>query len=285
MKEENTSKKSVSILIVPEEGTQPVSFRVPHRFFKVAVYALCTLLVLMIIGAALYGHLVYETFQARILRLKIQELIEQNKKVKQLEERLSEIDRIEEQLRIMAGAYFEKPEEKLAEVAFTKAETDLLTEQEINLFIRNYKRQEQALQFGDSQPARRKVLNAIPNYPPLHGWITNGFREQPDATGRSHLGIDIAVSENTPVRASADGIVTFAGWKRDVGYALTIDHGFGIASLYGHNARLNVSRGTYVHKGEIIAFSGNTGISSAPHLHLEISRNGKKEDPLKYITF
>lgn len=100
---------------------------------------------------------------------------------------------------------------------------------------------------------------------------------------RFHDGIDIAVPVGTPVRASADGVVTWSGDKSGYGLTVIIDHGNGIETLYGHNSRLVAKRGSEVKKGQVIAYSGNTGVSTGPHLHYEVRKAGKCVDPMIYL--
>ena len=97
----------------------------------------------------------------------------------------------------------------------------------------------------------------------------------------NHRGIDLACPTGTPVYAGADGKIEIAGWNNSYGYYVVISHGSGYTTLYAHNSSLLVKVGQYVKRGQQIAKSGSTGNSSGPHLHFEISINGKLQDPLK----
>ena len=112
------------------------------------------------------------------------------------------------------------------------------------------------------------------------GWISSRFGPR---WGRLHAGLDIAVPTGTIVRAAADGIVTFSGSNGGYGLLVRIDHGDGVETRYAHNSRLVVKAGQRVKRGQIIAYSGNTGNSTGPHLHFEIRLRGVAYDPLKYI--
>jgi murein DD-endopeptidase MepM/ murein hydrolase activator NlpD len=101
--------------------------------------------------------------------------------------------------------------------------------------------------------------------------------------GRMHSGIDIAVSTGTPVRAAADGRVSYAGWLGDYGKLVIVDHGYGFQTYYAHNSTITVSPGEWVSAGERIALSGNTGRSTGPHVHFEIRRDGRAVDPMNYL--
>ncbi len=121
---------------------------------------------------------------------------------------------------------------------------------------------------------------------PVSGRISDrfGLRRHPIlGVERMHNGLDIAAPEGTPVRAAADGRVTFAGWKEGYGYFVEIDHGDGLVTRYGHNRENSVEVGQRVARGQIIAKVGSTGLSTGPHVHFEVVRNGRPTDPLALL--
>ncbi len=124
-------------------------------------------------------------------------------------------------------------------------------------------------------------------------WPTNttyitspfGFRIHP-VTGyyTGHTGVDIGASYGSPVYAAADGTVIVASNSYGgYGVAVVIDHGSGISTLYGHNDHVKVSVGQHVKRGQVIAASGNSGVSTGPHLHFEVRINGTYVDPMSYF--
>ncbi|HET9508653.1 MAG TPA: peptidoglycan DD-metalloendopeptidase family protein [Gaiellaceae bacterium] len=115
---------------------------------------------------------------------------------------------------------------------------------------------------------------------PVHGVLTSSFGWR---WGRMHEGIDIAVGNGTPVVASASGTVIVAGWMGGYGNLVVVDHGNGIATAYGHNTSIAVAVGQSVAQGQLLAYSGNTGNSTGPHVHFEVRVNGAAVDPLGYI--
>ena len=127
-----------------------------------------------------------------------------------------------------------------------------------------------------------------PSIMPLAGQIvsTFGYRSNPfgGRSGEFHDGIDIACDYGSEVHATADGIITFAGWDGAYGLKLEIDHSYGIKTFYGHNSKLLVNTGDAVKKGQIIALSGNSGRSTGPHLHYGVIINGKSVDPKQWIN-
>ena len=98
-----------------------------------------------------------------------------------------------------------------------------------------------------------------------------------------HPGIDISVPRGTRVSAPADGVVVFCGTKGGYGNIIAIDHGYGTVTRYGHLDGFNVRPGQRVKRGDVIGFSGNTGRSTAPHLHYEVWVHDQMRNPIEYI--
>lgn len=121
---------------------------------------------------------------------------------------------------------------------------------------------------------------------PLNGPITSeyGWRTHPIfGTERYHSGLDIGGDYGLPIYAAASGTVIYAGWISGYGYAVILDHGGGITTLYGHNEELLVSEGQSVSQGQAIAMCGSTGNSTGPHCHFEVRENGEPVSPYGYL--
>jgi murein DD-endopeptidase MepM/ murein hydrolase activator NlpD len=119
---------------------------------------------------------------------------------------------------------------------------------------------------------------------PVSGRLTSRFgsRYHPIFRVRKmHTGVDLAAPSGATVRAAANGRVIFAGWKRGYGRTAVIDHGGGVATVYGHCSGLLVSTGANVRRGQAIARVGSTGVSTGPHLHFEMRRGGRPVNPLR----
>ncbi|MBI3593270.1 MAG: M23 family metallopeptidase [Nitrospirae bacterium] len=133
---------------------------------------------------------------------------------------------------------------------------------------------------------QKDVYMATPKGWPIQGRITSDFgqRENPKHGGLEfHSGIDISTPSGTPVKATADGIVSFSGWSAGNGNLVVIEHGFGYSTFYAHNSSVVASVGRRVKRGDIIAYSGSTGNSTGPHLHYEVWSNGKAVNPRQFI--
>ncbi len=126
---------------------------------------------------------------------------------------------------------------------------------------------------------------SIPSHWPLdeEGYVTRG-QVGADARDEAHPGIDVAVAIGSPVRAVGGGTVLDAGSDPEAyGLFVLLEHPDGYQSMYGHLSRVTVARGDAVAAGEVIGLSGSSGRSSAPHLHLEIRREGRSLDPLSLV--
>jgi murein DD-endopeptidase MepM/ murein hydrolase activator NlpD len=147
-------------------------------------------------------------------------------------------------------------------------------------------REQSVLDLWESLSERQSLLNATPNIRPAKGWFTSrfGYRVSP-FTGRPalHAGLDIAAAPGAPVYAPADGVVTFAGYDEGYGKMITIDHGYGVTTRFGHNAQIYVQVGQKVSRWDVISSVGNTGRSTGPHVHYEVRVNGVPRDPALYI--
>lgn len=116
--------------------------------------------------------------------------------------------------------------------------------------------------------------------------ITSGYgnRYHPVRGGYAwHSGVDIKASYGTKVVSTADGRVTFSGYRGGYGYAIIVDHGYGYRTLYAHNSKLLVGVGAKVTKGMLISYSGNSGTSTGPHLHYEVHVGGKTTNPVAFL--
>ncbi len=118
-------------------------------------------------------------------------------------------------------------------------------------------------------------------FPPVRGPISEKYRLK-----SKHYAVDVVVAKNAPVKAVADGRVIFAEWSAGTGYVIIIDHDFGLTSVYKHNSSLTKEQGDFVRAGEVIAMAGSTGeLTTGPHLHFELWKEGNPVNPTDYIDF
>lgn len=158
-------------------------------------------------------------------------------------------------------------EVKTEEVDFSPSESDLQLRKEV----------EQKDKYSVLNPALDQSDYKL--FSPAKGSITQAY----DVSSR-HFGIDLSLSDKTPIKATADGTVIFAEWSAETGYVMILEHRFGLISVYKHNSSLTKQQGEHVKMGEVIAMSGNTGeYTTGPHLHFELWKDGHPVNPAEFI--
>ena len=152
-----------------------------------------------------------------------------------------------------------------------------LTPSKEDSILRKYIEEEDRFNLTSSQLLiENKIL-----FMPVEGTVTQGFSNK-----ENHLAIDIAVETGTPIKAISDGRVLFAEWTVETGYVIIIDHGDMLTTVYKHNSSVLKKQNEPVNAGEIVALSGNHGtLTTGPHLHFEIWKNGSPIDPAQLFNF
>ncbi len=142
-------------------------------------------------------------------------------------------------------------------------------------------------EISDKIVQNKELFSCMPAVRPCSGSLAYhgfGMRMHPILNRvRMHEGIDIITNTGTQVNAPGKGKIVYAGYKGSFGLTVEIDHGFGYRTLYAHLSKILVKKGKIVERGEPIAQTGNTGLSTGPHLHYEVEHNGVKQDPVKFI--
>ena len=135
---------------------------------------------------------------------------------------------------------------------------------------------------GVASYASDSAPHTTPSIWPAAGYVSSPYGLRFGGT-EFHQGIDIAADMGTPIVATADGIVTAAGWNGGYGNMVDVDHGGGIVTRYGHASALAVTVGQKVRRGEVIAYVGSTGRSTGPHVHYEVRVDGQPVNPAGYL--
>ena len=185
----------------------------------------------------------------------------------------SKEEELAQQLKELRAARFAKLTDLRAQIAAERGEAEALTRQSDRIEQRlagNYGYDN--IVVGDP--------SALGFMWPLRGVITSGFGMR---WGRMHQGLDIDGETGDPIRAAKAGTVSMSGVAGGYGNMVVIDHGGGIATLYGHASQLFVTEGQHVAQGQLIAAVGSTGVSTGSHLHFEIRVNGTPQNPLPFL--
>ena len=178
---------------------------------------------------------------------------------------------------LLGGNYALEIDKSSVPIKTTKTEENLISQIKEDSILRD-----RVIQEDKYNLTRSSGVNLIDLlFPPVKGKISQNF-----SSDTKHFGVDIAVSEKSPVKAVLDGRVIFAEWTFETGHVIIIKHPKELTSIYKHNSALLKTQGDIVSAGEVIANSGNTGeFSTGPHLHFELWFSGYPVDPIDFIDF
>ena len=175
----------------------------------------------------------------------------------------------------------------LAEEAREFAWVDLQTQ--LNQLALQLDRREKELGILDTVMVelQRSEQVQLSGRPIAKGWLSSAYGNRMDPiTGQPawHAGVDFAGSQGSDVLAVASGVVVFADRRDGYGKLVEINHGNGVSTRYGHHDKLLVKAGEIVKKGDVIGLMGSSGLSTGPHVHFEVLRNGRNIDPTRFIS-
>jgi len=264
------SQRGVTIVVHVDGDLSSRQHRMPLWVFGAAKWGALVLAILIVLFFAFAGPISRAAARVPALEREVARLKADNSRVQQLAAALNRAEGNYQELRQILGARV-PPETRGLGRAAGVASAGLM----------------RAVPVRARVPAAASLYTTGPSVPahwPLDvpGFVTRG-QVRPGAAAESHPGIDIAVPVGTPVRASGGGTVAAAGQHPEYGLFVLLRHPQGYETLYGHASRLVVTEGEEVQAGQVIALSGSSGRSTAPHLHFEIRRDGKSLDPLTLV--
>lgn len=247
--------RQLTFIVVADRDLETRSYTISYRRLSIYVGVIAALLLTFIVVVATWWYVAAQAARVPGLEREVARLEQERERVAELARTLSEVEAQYERVRSLLGA----------DAAPSGADPLLppLREDE------------------DSADARGAALS--PDSWPLteSGFITRALS---DVGGTNHPGLDIAVAAGSYVRAAADGRVASAGEDDVYGNFVLLDHGDEYETMYGHAAEVFVNEGDVVRRNEVIALSGSTGRSTAPHLHFEVRRGGDPVNPLDFVT-
>ncbi|MFI5168862.1 MAG: M23 family metallopeptidase, partial [Vicinamibacterales bacterium] len=284
-----------TLIVVPHAKARFRKFQVSVRLTK---WVLGAFGILGLILAGILTHYTWIAIEvAEVRRLRVENLAlaakarayEEN--AGQLQSKVLQLQSVVTKLGLMAGVEESLPDARVGGVGGLSRNDTLppsvdiaATLTELDSTVSNLSDKSTRLEayFRD----QKELLASTPSIWPLRGYLSAGFgnRLDPFTNLRDfHPGIDVSVPRGTSVVAPADGVVVFCGPRAGYGNAMMIDHGFGVVTRYGHLDGYNARPGQRVQRGAVIAFSGNTGRSTAPHLHYEVWVNDQMRNPIEFI--
>lgn len=261
----------VTILLVPHSRTRSVSIRMP-------VVAIAASVCLFLIGTAFVvavsvQAVEYNRMKARLDYLSAQFIEVQGtiSSLKQAEKDFRKLFSLKSKSAVLESADFSDSGSLDMEELREQIESAMQSVAEIRKYVAEQK----------------NVYLATPVGWPVIGTLTShyGYRNHPvHGDNKLHTGTDISVPPGTEVKTTANGIVSFAGWTEKSGIVVVVEHGHGFSTAYAHNRKALVRLGQRVARGEAIALSGSTGISTGPHVHYEVWKNGRPADPAGFLA-
>jgi len=296
-------KKSYNIMIFSNTG-RSFNFELPSVIIKSIIISIVALMVLS--SLLIYHYIKFGSNQKQIIAIQKEnkslknQLHSFNSEINSLKEKVRAINSLGTKLRVMArlnppkksnkegvgGPSFDEVKNFIAENNFEDENVKKLHYSLDRLNFELKQEENNIKELYKYYKAKNIKLSSTPSIWPANGWITSpfGYRRDP-FTGyrRFHEGLDISNRKGTPVIAPADGIVVFVGRKGGYGNIITISHGYGITTRYGHLSKILVKLGQQVQRGDIIGKIGNTGRSTGPHLHYEVRINHKPVNPINFI--
>lgn len=266
--------------------------RVPH--YVVHLFGALALVgcVTVMVAVGSYGRMVWKVAEFNAMRRDQDTLKEQyhrlQTEVKDTDQRLNSLQSLAGEVAVAYGLV------RVPETPFslTSTPTDSEATYEKTLYQFNFLEQNSNAIMLASQGVRllpgMKLANApfVPSLWPVLGRITSRFGERLDpfdGEGEFHTGLDIASHLGDEVRAAADGVVTWVGPREGYGNVVIIDHGFGITTWYAHLSSYNTQVGMPVRRGDVIAYEGETGRATGPHLHFEVRIHNAPVNPWRYL--
>jgi murein DD-endopeptidase MepM/ murein hydrolase activator NlpD len=253
-------RRGVTIVVHVDGRVESKRYRLPIWAFEAGKWGALVIGLLVVLFFAFAGPIAKDAMRAQILDRQVARLREENGRVQQLAVALNRAEANYQALRQLLGVR-----------APVQPAPDLM----------------RAVPVTAGAPGaggRYETGPSVPSHWPLdvQGFVTRG-QVRPGDPAESHPGIDIAVPAGTPVRAAGGGTVAAAGMDQDYGLFVLLRHPDGYETMYGHASRLVVAEGDNVGAGQVIALTGSSGRSTAPHLHFEIRRDGKSLDPLTLV--
>jgi murein DD-endopeptidase MepM/ murein hydrolase activator NlpD len=277
-------RKTYTLMFVPDDDGRTFYLRV-SRFL---IFSFFFFLIIFVVGISVLllrsGEIGAKLQLTYSLLNENKQLKDENVKLRKIMTKIESIEETSIYLQRIARTIGDASLDASA-AALTPPEEKVFTEDSLDTYIGDLRTESSAV-YPDLKvetATRTELSLAMPNIMPVDGWITKKFYRNTDTPNDNHAGVDFAANEGTPVRATAPGVVHDVSSDTYLGKIVTVKHKYGFITRYGHCSQILVSKGDQVERGQTVALVGNTGRSTAPHVHYELLKDGKNIDPLVYI--
>lgn len=275
-------------MVVPHDASgRPLSLKIPARWVTVA--AVLAVFSLFVVGSSL----VYSTLLSRKLATYVSTLSRNQQqqvvinsfsdKTSQVNQAIDELVQKDNELRKLLGLKSWETKVKLTNDVSPEARLNKVSLELEMANARLAERRQSLEELKQWVNLVRSRFATTPSTWPLYGRIASGFGYRVYPWHGMHTGIDITAHYGAPARATAAGVVSYAGWRTGYGKVVEIDHGNGIKTLYAHNSNFAVRAGQHVVRGQVVSYVGMTGWTTGPHLHYEVRRYDRPVNPLAYL--
>lgn len=284
-----------TLIVVPHAKARFRKIQVSVRLAKWALGAAAGLALILVGILVHYTWITVEVAELRRLRTENLTLVAKTQAYEQnaskLQARLLALQNMVTKLGMMAGLEKSLPDDRVGGVGGVSSVESTPPSSDIAFTLKAMDRSVSELTERSSRLTafyldQKVLLASTPSIWPVRGYLSAVFGNRNDPfTGLRdfHSGIDISTPLGTPLQAPADGVVVVCGVKGGYGNAMVIDHGYGIVTRYAHLASFNARPGQRIRRGDVIGFVGNTGKSTAPHLHYEVWVRDQAQNPIHYI--
>lgn len=296
------AQRRYSILILGDPPSRTRKIHLSHRGLQAVL--VCGGLALLAIAYIVVQYVSYQVKESELQQLR--KTVEAQRvvggKLRVVEEELRQLRTFDNKIRYLAGIEQEEGEEVAPMGGGTldlgrairegeEAEQQALLVDQLYQDLERMEREvalrvESLKELTGYLTEQKDRLAATPSIWPTQGYVSSRFGHRTSPfTGRRqhHSGIDVAAPMETPIIATADGVVTFSGNLAGYGTAIVITHGFDFKTFYSHNKKNLVKKGDRVKRGQVIALVGNTGFSTGSHVHYEVLVKDEPVDPMNYI--
>ena len=260
----------ITIMVIPHENLKSLNLKVP--FIGILLF-----LLVLIVGA-------FQTYTLIVNGLKYPFLIQKvNFYTQKFSEWNATVTALKETERDFRKIFSSKSKDKVLDTIETSYSGDIDIE---NLMGEIQKTAERVDEIKDYLRIQKDLYMATPKGYPVEGNISSpyGNRDNPFSGQRTfHSGVDISATPGVPIRATADGVVSYSGWTQSSGNVVLVEHGCGFTTAYAHNRSNAVKVGQRVKRGETVGYIGSSGKSTGPHVHYEVWERGKRINPSKFL--
>lgn len=259
----------VTIMLIPHSNKRPLNLKIPSIGIFISIILWC-------IGTLYVFSAAVDSFEYQAMKNKLNYYSEQFSELKATMSALKNAEKEFKRLFSLGS------KEKVLENIDTSYSGSIDME---NLRHEIEKTFEEVTEIKNYLNLQKDLYLATPKGIPVEGIITSqyGKRKNPwSGDDEFHTGLDISTSPGDPVRATADGIVSFSGWDGGSGNLVVLEHGFDFSTFYAHNKMNIVKVGQKVKRGDVIGYVGSTGNATGPHVHYEIWKDGNPINPNNY---